>query len=166
MSRDSAVLRARDDAASVSPASRKQLLLVEDESGIADFVARALRAEGYAVTHVSDGSRGRRLGEAGMFDLVILDWRIPGETGSAVLDALSASSADLPIIVMSASDEAARRLVSSYTESVRFIAKPFAVSDLLRAVHELLAHDPSSAGRELAHASNRRARRLGADASP
>lgn len=90
------------------------------------------------MAHVFDGVLGRRLAEDGIFDLVILDWRIPGETGSAVLGALSASSAELPIIVTSAGDEAAECLVEAYANPVRSIAKPFALKDLLSVMRDLL----------------------------
>lgn len=138
MPRDSAALPLPDHAASLRLGRRRHVLLIEDEPGIADFITRGLHGEGYAVAHVFDGVLGRRLAEDGIFDLVILDWRIPGETGSAVLDTLSSSSSELPIIVTSAGDEAAECLVGAYANPVRFIAKPFAMRDLLRTVRELL----------------------------
>lgn len=139
MARDPATLPAPARTLSLRPGHRSHVLLVEDEPGIADFVTRALHGQGYVVAHVFDGPLGLRLAEDGIFDLIILDWRIPGETGSKVLDAISNSSAGLPIIVTSAGDEAAECLVRACANPVRFIAKPFAMKDLLSIMRELLS---------------------------
>jgi len=137
------------------------VLLVEDEPGIADFIARGLHSQGYAVAHVFDGVLGRRLAEGGFFDLVVLDWRIPGETGSAVLNSLSASSPELPIIVTSAGDEAAEYVVKSHANPVRFLAKPFAMKDLLSTMRELLAGAESGTARAIERRPVRATRRPG-----
>ena len=58
-----------------------RILVVEDERGIAEFLDRALTAEGFAVTLASDGENGERLAVGGEFDLVLLDLRLPGRGG-------------------------------------------------------------------------------------
>jgi two-component system copper resistance phosphate regulon response regulator CusR len=59
-----------------------EILVVEDEEGIADFLRRGLGAEGYEVTLVGDGIAGEKLALSGAADLVVLDRMLPGRDGS------------------------------------------------------------------------------------
>ena len=62
-----------------------RILVVEDEREIADFLVRGLREEGFTVEHAADGDEaGHRL-VAGAWDVVLLDWRLPGSDGLTVL---------------------------------------------------------------------------------
>src|SRR6188472_2767268 len=67
---------------------RMEILVVEDEAAIADFVARGLEAEGYAVHTAADGIEGERLALEGAPDLVILDRMLPGRDGIEVLGSI------------------------------------------------------------------------------
>jgi DNA-binding response OmpR family regulator len=100
-----------------------RILLVEDEIGIADFVLRALRADGHTVQHVSDGIEGERRGVAGGVDLVILDITLPGRNGLEVLGAIRRIKPGLPVIMLTARGEVADK-----------VAKPFSVEELLARV--------------------------------
>ena len=62
-----------------------RILVVEDEAELADFVVRGLREEGFAVEHAADGEQARDALQIGSWDLVVLDWWLPGEDGLAVL---------------------------------------------------------------------------------
>lgn len=143
MAQRTATPAARDDSAAISEDCRHQLLLVEDDPGIADFLNRGLSAKGYGVTDTADGSRGYLLAKNSAFSLVILDWMIPGKPGRQVLDALHDSCPELPIIVMSASEEARRHVAWMASGTIRFIGKPFAMSELLMSIADLLADVPS-----------------------
>jgi two-component system copper resistance phosphate regulon response regulator CusR len=142
MAQGTATLAARKDSAAVSRDCRRHLLLVEDEPGIADFLTRGLRAKGYPVTHTADGTHGHHLAATGGFALVILDWMIPGKPGRLVLDALHDSSPELPILVMSASEEARRYVTQMASGAIRFVGKPFAINDLLTTIRDLLEGFP------------------------
>lgn len=131
-------LATRDGSPTSSRHSPVDLLLVEDEPAIADFLIRGLRANGYRVTHTENGSCGHRLAESDEFSLLILDWMIPGKPGRLVFAALKDSAPQLPIIVMSASQEAARHVAREASRSTRFIRKPFAMPDLLTLIGVLL----------------------------
>jgi DNA-binding response OmpR family regulator len=63
-----------------------RILLVEDERGIADFVERALRAQGHAVEVAADGVEGGRRAVGSDPDLVILDVMLPGRSGLEILE--------------------------------------------------------------------------------
>ncbi len=61
-----------------------RILLIEDEANIADYLVTGLREEGYAVEHAPDGDTGRLCLESRTWDLVLLDWWLPGEDGLAL----------------------------------------------------------------------------------
>ena len=71
-------------------------LLIEDEPGIADFVQRALRAQGHVVDIASDGLEGERQALITDVDLAILDRRLPGRDGIGVLRGLRAGTSHEP----------------------------------------------------------------------
>ena len=77
------------------------ILIVEDESAIAETVAYALRAEGHAAEHVLLGSAVVPRVQAGGIDLVVLDVGLPDMTGFDVCRALRAVS-DVPVIFLTA----------------------------------------------------------------
>ena len=62
-----------------------EILVVEDEEGIADFLVRGLEAEGFDVSLAGDGITGERLALSRAADLVILDWMLPAVTASMCL---------------------------------------------------------------------------------
>jgi two-component system copper resistance phosphate regulon response regulator CusR len=55
-----------------------RVLLIEDEARIADFLLRGLREEGYTLEHAADGIAGWQALSIGSYDLVMLDWWLPG----------------------------------------------------------------------------------------
>ncbi len=71
-----------------------RILLIEDEANIADYLVTGLREEGYAVEHAPDGDTGRRCLESRTWDLVLLDWWLPGEDGLSLLRGFGARPTD------------------------------------------------------------------------
>jgi DNA-binding response OmpR family regulator len=111
-----------------------RILLVEDEIGIADFVLRALRADGHTVQHVSDGIEGERRGVAGGVDLVILDITLPGRNGLEVLSAIRRIKPGLPVIMLTARGEVADKVAGLDAGATDYVTKPFSVEELLARV--------------------------------
>ena len=66
-----------------------RILIVEDEAELADFVVRGLREEGFTVAHAADGEQAWESMRFGEWDLIVLDWWLPGEDGLSVLRRLS-----------------------------------------------------------------------------
>ena len=87
-----------------------RILLVEDERGIADFVERALRAQGHAVEIAGDGAEGEHRALAGDPDLVILDVMLPGRNGVEVLREIRGAKPALPVIMLTARAEVADKV--------------------------------------------------------
>src|ERR1700732_1234774 len=81
-----------------------RLLLVEDEKKVSDLVARALRAERYAVDVAEDGQRGWELAESYDYDLVILALMLPRLSGAELLRRIRKKNEQVPILVLTARD--------------------------------------------------------------
>jgi DNA-binding response OmpR family regulator len=111
-----------------------EILVVEDEEAIADFLARGLEAEGYGVATASDGRRGERMALGGGFDLVILDRMLPGRDGIEVLAAIRRAKPNLPVIVLTAKGEVADRVEGLDQGATDYVTKPFAFEELVARV--------------------------------
>ena len=108
-----------------------EILVVEDEAGIADFLARGLKAEGYGVTVATDGIAGERLALSPGTDLVILDRMLPGRDGIEVLASIRRSKPSLPVILLTAKAEVADRVEGLDLGATDYVTKPFAFDELL-----------------------------------
>jgi DNA-binding response OmpR family regulator len=111
-----------------------EILVVEDEAGIADFLARGLEAEGYAVTVATDGVAGERLALDSQADLVVLDRMLPGRDGIEVLAAIRRSKPALPVVLLTARAEVADRVEGLDLGATDYLTKPFAFEELLARI--------------------------------
>jgi DNA-binding response OmpR family regulator len=111
-----------------------EILIVEDEAGIADFLARGLEAEGYGVTVASDGMAGERLALSSATDLVILDRMLPGRDGIEVLAAIRQAKPAVPVILLTAKAEVADRVEGLDLGATDYVTKPFAFDELLARI--------------------------------
>jgi DNA-binding response OmpR family regulator len=111
-----------------------EILVVEDESGIADFLERGLRREGFDVEAVSDGDTGERRALDHPFDLVVLDRMLPGRDGLDVLAAVRRSKPSLPVIVLTAKGEVSERVEGLDRGATDYVVKPFAFEELLARI--------------------------------
>ena len=87
-----------------------RILVVEDEAKVAAFVRQALEEEGHAVDVAHDGEAGLELARATDYDLLVLDWLLPGRDGLAVCRALRDSGSRLPILMLTARDAVEDRI--------------------------------------------------------
>lgn len=111
-----------------------EILVVEDEATIADFLKRGLEAEGYGVSVAADGEEGERLALGGGFDLVILDRMLPKRGGMTVLATLRRARPALPVILLTAKGEISDRVEGLDRGATDYIAKPFAFEELAARV--------------------------------
>jgi DNA-binding response OmpR family regulator len=107
-----------------------KILVVEDETAIADFVQRGLEAEGYAVECALDGNEGERQALDGDPDLVVLDLMLPGRDGMSVLDSIRDSKPALPVIVLTAKDTVEDKVAGLDGGAVDYVTKPFSFDEL------------------------------------
>ncbi len=111
-----------------------EILVVEDEAAIADFLERGLEAEGYTVLTASDGVEGERLALAHAVDLVILDRMLPGRDGIEMLAAIRSAKPALPVVVLSAKGEIADRVEGLDRGATDYVTKPFSFEELAARV--------------------------------
>ncbi len=122
-----------------------KILVVEDEAGIADFLERGLRAEGYEVEVAGDGREGARRAVDPEIDLVVLDRMLPGLDGLEVLGRARAARPALPIVMLTARGEVADRVAGLDGGATDYVTKPFAFEELLARIRaHLRAVDPET----------------------
>jgi two-component system, OmpR family, response regulator len=122
-----------------------EILVVEDEAAIADFLERGLAAEGHSVRAVADGVEGQRQALDRSVDLVILDRMLPGRDGLEVLTEIRRARPALPVIVLTARGEVADRVEGLDRGATDYMTKPFSFAELAARVR---AHLRSPAGEE------------------
>ena len=125
------------------------ILVVEDDSGVAQGLVRGLKQAGFRTSLEMSGDRGLERILTGEFDLVLLDLMLPKRTGFEVLDAMRAR-ASVPVIVLSALTDLPSRLKSFQTGAVDFVPKPFFMEELVARVRSRLDLGQAEARRELA----------------
>ncbi len=107
-----------------------RILIVEDNRHLADWLAKALRRDKYAVDTVYDGSDAQHVLATHDYALVILDLTIPQPGGLAILRALRARGDDVPVIILTANDTVAARVAGLDAGADDYLAKPFDIHEL------------------------------------
>jgi two-component system, OmpR family, copper resistance phosphate regulon response regulator CusR len=111
-----------------------RILVVEDETRIRSFLARAFAAEGFLVDVAADGEQGLERVLGGDYDCVILDLLLPGQGGLEVLRRLQLQHQDLPVLILSARSDIPTKLRGFELGAVDYIVKPFSLDELLARV--------------------------------
>jgi DNA-binding response OmpR family regulator len=111
-----------------------EILVVEDEAGIADFLERGLGAEGYGVRVAGDGITGEELAMEHEVNLVVLDRMLPGRDGIEVLKAIRRERPTLPVILLTAKGEVADRVEGLDLGATDYVTKPFSFEELLARI--------------------------------
>jgi DNA-binding response OmpR family regulator len=119
-----------------------RLLLVEDESKVSELVARALRAERYAVDVADDGERGWELADSFDYDLIILDLMLPRLNGQELLRRIRRKNHEVPILVLTARDATEEKVRNFEAGADDYLTKPFAFAELSMRVKALLRRGP------------------------
>jgi DNA-binding response OmpR family regulator len=115
----------------------ERILVVEDETPIAEAVGYALRTAGYEVDIIADGDAGLAATREHPFDLMVLDLMLPGLPGLDVCRAVRAES-DLPIVMLTARDAEVDRVLGLELGADDYVTKPFSVAELVSRVRALL----------------------------
>jgi DNA-binding response OmpR family regulator len=116
------------------------ILVVEDEAKIAQIIGAYLQRDGYRVLKASDGRAGLELARAERPSLVVLDVMLPGLSGWDVCRELRRDSktADVPVIMVTARDDVADRIVGLELGADDYVVKPFDPKELVARVHAVL----------------------------
>ena len=116
-----------------------RVLLVEDEDRIADFIARGLSEQGYAVDVAPDGDEALQWTDVAAFDLIILDVMPPGLDGIEVCRGLRNKGLVTPILMLTARDAVEDRAKGLDSGTDDYLVKPFAFAELLARLRALIA---------------------------
>jgi len=132
-----------------------RVLLVEDEQAIGDFVARGLREDGFTVEWAADGDSGWHHLRTGAWDVVLLDWWLPGPDGLTLLRRLRQAGNTTPVLMLTARDAVSDRVRGLDGGADDYLCKPFAFEELLARVRALARRPAHAAETVLAHAGVR-----------
>lgn len=119
-----------------------RLLIVEDDRKLAEFVARGLRAESFAVDLAADGREGQSYIDSYTYDLIILDLMLPHISGSELLRRVRRSHPALPVLVLTARDATRDKVEQFEAGADDYLTKPFDFAELLVRVKALLRRTP------------------------
>jgi two-component system copper resistance phosphate regulon response regulator CusR len=121
-----------------------RLLLIEDERKVADFVARGLRAERFAVDVAYDGPSGWEMAANADYDLIILDLMLPGLNGTELLRRLRNKGKNAAVLVLTARDGTTDKVQNFEAGADDYLTKPFAFAELKVRVMALLRRQPAN----------------------
>lgn len=120
--------------------SKNRVLIVEDEADILSLLAYNMKSAGFDVLTASDGYQALVLAKENRPDLIILDIMLPGLDGFEVCKELkrSASTADIPIIMLTARGDEVDRIVGLEIGADDYVVKPFSPRELILRVKAIL----------------------------
>ena len=122
-----------------------RILIVEDETRIADFLQRGLRAEGHFCVVAGDGEEGLSLALNGDFDLILLDLMLPGMHGHELCQQLRINMLNTPLIILTAMDSVDDIVTGLRLGADDYMTKPFSFEELLARVESVMRRSSAQA---------------------
>jgi DNA-binding response OmpR family regulator len=114
-----------------------RLLVAEDDRGLREVLARGLRENGYMVDAVPDGQQALSFLRVYDYEVVILDWRMPGQSGLDVLRQMRRDRSPTPVLMLTARDAPADRVTGLDQGADDYLIKPFDFGELLARIRAL-----------------------------
>ena len=114
------------------------ILLVEDEENLQEALKLNLELEGYEITSAYDGAEALQAVQKEFFNLIILDVMLPEVDGITVCETIRLSNADIPILILSAKNSSADRVLGLKKGADDYLTKPFNLEELLIRVNNLI----------------------------
>jgi DNA-binding response OmpR family regulator len=114
-----------------------RVLIIEDEEKMSRMLARVLREEGYVAETANDGRTGLSRALEDTFDLLIVDWMLPGRSGVQVVRGLRAAEVHTPVLMLTARGQVEDRVEGLDAGADDYLPKPFALPELLARVRAL-----------------------------
>lgn len=115
-----------------------RILLVEDERKLCELIARALKAERYAVDVALDGQTGWDMANAYNYDLIILDLMLPHLSGTEILRRVRRKNQEVPILVLTARDVTEAKVQHFEQGADDYLTKPFVFAELVMRTKAIL----------------------------
>ncbi|WP_414755037.1 two-component system response regulator RppA [Anabaena sp. CCY 9910] len=120
-----------------------RILLVDDEVELTVPLSRVLTREGYTVEAAYEGKSGSEMATVGNYDLLILDWMLPGKTGLEICQELRRQGKITPVLFLTAKDTLDDRVQGLDAGADDYLVKPFELRELLARVRALLRRSSS-----------------------
>jgi two-component system, OmpR family, alkaline phosphatase synthesis response regulator PhoP len=117
---------------------KKSILLVEDEENLHEALRLNLELEGYEVTSAYDGIAAMKAVQGEYFDLIILDVMLPEMDGITVTENIRINNNEVPILILSAKNSSADRVLGLKKGADDYLTKPFNLEELLLRVQKLI----------------------------
>jgi DNA-binding response OmpR family regulator len=114
-----------------------RILIAEDDASILEILRDGFVDEGFEISEAEDGQEALDTARAGRYDLVVLDWMLPGLAGIDVCRMLRAES-DVPIIMLTARGRELDRVLGLELGADDYVTKPFSMAELVSRVRALL----------------------------
>lgn len=114
------------------------ILLVEDEENLLEALRLNLELEGYEITGAGDGAEALKAVQKEYFNLIILDVMLPEVDGITVCETIRLSNPDIPILILSAKNSSADRVLGLKKGADDYLTKPFNLEELLIRVNNLI----------------------------
>ncbi len=111
-----------------------KILVVEDEPGIASFLKQGLEEENFPTDIAEDGIKGLSLALTGNYDLLLLDWMLPGLSGIEVCEQFRTKFKKTPVIFLTAKDTISETITGLQVGANDYIKKPFHFEELLERI--------------------------------
>lgn len=120
-----------------------RVFLAEDETGIAGFLKEGLEEEGFLVDLVTNGKEAldRLIGNLEEYDIILLDWMLPGNSGIEICRAVRKENKTVPVIFLTARDTVDDTVFGLEAGANDYLRKPFAFEELLARMRVLLRHN-------------------------
>lgn len=120
-----------------------KLLIIEDDEKTASALRSGLHGEGFVVALARSGEEALAAVEREAFDLAVLDWMLPGRDGIEVLKALRLRGVRIPVLLLTARDAVADRVLGFESGADDYLIKPFAFAELIARIRSLLRRVPA-----------------------
>ena len=129
-------------------ATKRRVLVVDDEENVTHLVSSALRFDGFETITADNGTSALAKVAEYEPDLIVLDVMMPGRDGFAVLQQLRAAGSQVPVIFLTARDTAADRVGGLRAGADDYVVKPFSIEELLARVHAVLRRSAPDEARD------------------
>jgi len=120
-----------------------KLLLIEDDPHILSFLTRGFSEDGYIVESAKDGADGEYLALMNTYDVIVLDWMLPSQSGIEILKSLRDKNITTPVIMLSAKGEVENKISALNLGADDYLAKPFSFDELIARVEALYRRNNS-----------------------
>jgi len=128
-----------------------RILIVEDDSSTANEIAEVLELENYAFEIANNGSVAIGLLELSRFDLIILDWSLPGQSGLEVMEEFRKAGGATPILMLTGRNQIADKEQGFEAGADDYLTKPFHIKELRVRVKALLRRSREILGEKIVH---------------